>query len=134
MQHSGSCLCGAVSYKTTTDFTDIVHCHCSMCRKLSGSAFLAYGSVEHSAVEVSGMGQIKEHQASSKAVRSFCRECGSTLFWLDGGDYGKQYLCIALGTLDTEFKPQKWQHYYTENKAPWFEILDEQTTYSETPE
>ena len=35
---TGSCLCGAVSYEVRGPFTRFGHCHCSRCRKASGSA------------------------------------------------------------------------------------------------
>jgi hypothetical protein len=95
-----------------------------MCQKLSGSAFIAYGSVLHQDIHIIGRVNIQTFNATSGAQRKFCQCCGSTLFWQDEGDYGKRYLCVALGTLDSGFDPQDWQHYYTENKASWFAIQD----------
>ena len=33
----GSCLCGAVRYRVRGPFMRFVHCHCSRCRKATGS-------------------------------------------------------------------------------------------------
>ena len=36
---TGSCLCGGVQYEIDTEIGKITACHCSLCRKMSGSAF-----------------------------------------------------------------------------------------------
>ncbi len=36
MTHTGSCLCGAVTYEVRGDLRPSVACHCSQCRKTSG--------------------------------------------------------------------------------------------------
>ncbi|TCS43749.1 GFA family protein [Reinekea marinisedimentorum] len=133
MHHFGKCLCGAVRYQISGPITDVIYCHCSQCKKQSGSAFMAFGSVKHTALQISGADSLQSYCASENAERKFCRNCGSTLFWQHCGNYGKTYSCFALGTLDTEFKPQDWQHYYTDDKASWFEIQDGHRQYGTEP-
>ena len=38
MSYSGSCLCGNVQFKINTNIQTMYHCHCSLCRKQSGTA------------------------------------------------------------------------------------------------
>ena len=38
MSYSGSCLCGDVQFKVNTNIQTMYHCHCSLCRKQSGTA------------------------------------------------------------------------------------------------
>lgn len=38
MSYSGSCLCGDVQFKVNTNIQAMYHCHCSLCRKQSGTA------------------------------------------------------------------------------------------------
>ena len=45
MPHSGSCLCGGVRYELDVPLTEISVCHCRMCRKASGTAFVAVAPV-----------------------------------------------------------------------------------------
>jgi len=35
----GSCLCGGVKYEIDGGLGAVTNCHCSLCRKMSGSAF-----------------------------------------------------------------------------------------------
>ena len=34
--HSGGCHCGHIRYQFSGPLQDIAHCHCSICRKVSG--------------------------------------------------------------------------------------------------
>lgn len=130
--YTGKCLCGAVSYEFMAELDDVTYCHCSMCRKLSGSAFLAFGSVKHEDLTIMGQQSLSKYSASSSATRMFCQQCGSTMFWQETGEYGDNYMCIALGTLDSEVKPSHWRHFYTACKASWYEILDNQQQFDST--
>jgi len=38
---SGGCACGAIRYETDADPVVMLNCHCSDCRKASGSAYAA---------------------------------------------------------------------------------------------
>ena len=50
--YTGKCLCGEVEVKITGAITDIIHCHCSLCRKNSGTAYATNGFVQASEFEV----------------------------------------------------------------------------------
>ena len=40
---TGGCLCGAVRYEVRGEPVHVGRCHCTDCRKESGSAFTVYG-------------------------------------------------------------------------------------------
>ena len=42
----GSCLCTAIRYQYDGDITEISMCHCSMCRKAQGSAYVAISPID----------------------------------------------------------------------------------------
>ena len=50
--YKGSCLCGGVELSIKEKITDIIHCHCSLCRKSSGTAFATNGFVNTSDFEI----------------------------------------------------------------------------------
>jgi hypothetical protein len=132
MKYSGTCLCGAISYRISSELTDVTYCHCSMCRKFSGSAFLAFASARHDAIKIDGLESLGQYSASTSASRQFCKHCGSTMFWHEQGEYGQDYLCVTLGSLDTVFEPTDWQHFYVSCKASWYDVLDGKQEFSET--
>ncbi|BAU63550.1 glutathione-dependent formaldehyde-activating GFA [Stanieria sp. NIES-3757] len=75
----GSCLCGAVSLSTTSMNPHVAACHCSMCRKWGGGAFLAVKC--DSDVSFQGEENIRIYQSSEWGERGFCNKCGSHLFY-----------------------------------------------------
>lgn len=40
------CLCGAVQYQVRDGFRYALNCHCSQCRRATGSAFKPFGGIE----------------------------------------------------------------------------------------
>lgn len=75
----GSCLCGAVSFSTTSMNPHVAACHCGMCRKWGGGPLLAVEC--NSDVSFSGEEHIGVYQSSEWAERGFCHQCGSHLFY-----------------------------------------------------
>lgn len=39
---SGACLCGAVRYEVTDLLEQVAHCHCTMCQRAHGAAFVTW--------------------------------------------------------------------------------------------
>ena len=69
----GSCLCRAVAYAVSGRPGAMWHCHCVICRKLSGAACATH--VEAMASDFSwlrGQGCITHYELSSASARSFC--------------------------------------------------------------
>lgn len=75
----GSCLCGAVKVSTTSMNNHVAACHCSICRKWGGGAFL--GVECNGDVSFEGEDHIGVYQSSEWAERGFCKKCGSHLFY-----------------------------------------------------
>ena len=80
-KHSGSCLCGAVTFKIDGEFDKFFLCHCSRCRKFSGTAhasnlFSFKGKVDW----LSGKENVKFYDVpDTRFMKAFCAECGSPL-------------------------------------------------------
>jgi hypothetical protein len=122
--HKGSCLCGAVSYEITADIKTMTHCHCSMCRKAHGAAFGSYCTFPKDGLRfTAGQDMIARFESSPGIYRTFCRQCGATLQWLDEARHPER-TSIAAGTLDTPLPPVPQKHIYTASKASWYAISD----------
>ncbi len=119
----GSCLCGGITYEIHAPLSDVINCHCSMCRKAHGSAFRIRASVNISDFKfLSGEELLTYYESSPGERRSFCSVCGATIitkFNQFPDVYG-----FALGTLDTDPEIKIERHIFTKYKAPWFEITD----------
>lgn len=80
MKYSGSCHCGAVRYELTGDPQVVALCHCSDCRRSAGAPFVAWAMYPDSSLMVT-KGTPKTINSSGTAMRSFCAECGTGLFY-----------------------------------------------------
>ncbi len=119
----GRCLCGAVEYTVPDDLLYAGYCHCSDCRRFSGSAFSAYGGLPKAGFRVlKGQDDITHYQKSENTVLGFCRICGSSLY-ADKPNRGMIH--IRLGTLGQAPGLLPQTHSYVGSKAAWFEIRDE---------
>src|SRR4029453_10840884 len=95
----GSCLCGGVRYRLTGPFVRAGHCHCSRCRKHSGTAVLTQGRVRGEDFHLErGETLVRVYRPEGGgAVKAFCSVCGSSLFggtWPEGPEAS-----IRLGPL-----------------------------------
>jgi len=78
----GACLCQSVRFEADPPFAKFLKCHCSRCRRASGSAFAANAYVLPQAFRwILGQDNVVRFdlpEARSFST-SFCRRCGSPL-------------------------------------------------------
>lgn len=127
--HTGSCLCGAVQFKTSGDLRDVVACHCSQCRKQTG-LYYAATNAELTEFEMSGEGNVSWYRASPGARRGFCTTCGSALFWQADG---ASYLSIMAGAFDQPTGLRLTSHIFCADKGDFYDITDGMPQYPQTP-
>ena len=124
----GSCLCGGVKFEFKQAIGPFELCHCSRCRKVSGSAFLAAVVVEREGFRfLQGQELVKTYEAPVRKTPPgyksiFCGVCGSPV--PDPNDASPHFE-ITAGTLDDDpgLRPDK--HIFSEYKSPWFAITDD---------
>jgi hypothetical protein len=126
----GSCLCGTVSYEITGSFAGAGNCHCPMCRKSHGAAFVTWAFINPDQFRwTSGEEWVEGYQSSPGRERCFCKKCGSPLVARHGGKISE----VALGTVDGDPGVRPREHIFVGSKAPWYEITDDLPQYEEWP-
>ena len=79
---SGGCLCRSVEFEADLPFLKFIRCHCSRCRKATGSAYAANAYVLPQALRWR-FGETEVVRFDLPDARSFstsfCRRCGSPL-------------------------------------------------------
>lgn len=70
----GSCLCRAVRFVARGPPMQVTHCHCSVCRRASGAAFITYASFPLMRTYFTHWSQLRSFD-----LVHFCRGCGSTV-------------------------------------------------------
>lgn len=123
----GGCLCGGVQFEIDRAVGPFELCHCSRCRKASGSAFAAGLGVRADDFRLlRGAELIRTYEApvreSPPPYRvTFCSRCGSPV---PHPPPGATWFEVPAGLLDGDpgIRPDK--HIFVDRKSPWFEITD----------
>mmetsp|Transcript_48007 Transcript_48007/g.107735 ORF Transcript_48007/g.107735 Transcript_48007/m.107735 type:complete len:454 (+) Transcript_48007:39-1400(+) len=118
----GSCQCGRCRFRCRSSPREFQHCHCSMCRKMSGSAFQTWTPLRREELEWHRPNALRTLRSSRHAVREFCQECGSSMTILYSSQKGTLWVSAAafdktsfLGAIDR----QQAIHICCDSAPPW---------------
>ena len=113
----GSCLCGAVTFEITGAVSGFYLCHCSRCRKDTGSAHAAnLFSTDAELTWLSGADSVQSYKLpGTRHAKSFCANCGSSLPRVQ--DDGR--LIVPAGSLDTPVPVRPNAHIFVADRADW---------------
>ncbi|HIC79804.1 MAG TPA: GFA family protein [Kiloniellaceae bacterium] len=129
MEWTGGCLCGAVRYRAAADPIRAVHCHCEMCRRASGAAFLTHVHFPVTAFEWTA-GEPTRYRSSSQAERGFCAGCGSTLTMHEA--VLDDRVQVSLGSLDEPERVRADDHVWTLRQLSWVPVDDALPRFEKT--
>jgi len=118
--HTGSCLCGAVTFEVTGELHGPDACHCTQCRRQSGH-YWASTDVPRADLRVQGADNITWYQSSDKVRRGFCSTCGSVLFW---DPLERDWTGIAMGAFDKPTGTRLAMHIFVADKGDYYDIAD----------
>ena len=119
--YQGKCLCGEVHIKVNGKISDIIHCHCSLCRKNSGTAFATNGFINTADFEItSGKTSLSSFSFMPGRSRHFCSQCGSPVYSSNEDDPTR--LRIRLGIIDSEINERPISHNFVSSKANWEDL------------
>lgn len=82
---SGGCLCGAVQFESQAGPVVTGHCHCTDCRKTSGTGHASNLCVPKAVTKITGTVSTYDKPADSGNIitRAFCPTCGSPIYSLN---------------------------------------------------
>jgi hypothetical protein len=118
---AGKCYCGAVAYVVADEFLYAANCHCSNCRRTTGSAFKPFAGIERAKLEVTAGADKLMIVGEENGNDTHCRLCGSLLYSVvrEGA-----YVHVAMGTLVDAPSIRPSAHIFVGSKAPWYEVTD----------
>lgn len=115
---SGSCLCGAVSYVATGEEQRFYHCHCSRCRKASGTGHASNLFLQGTLTWNSGQDRVRSYKLpeAERFTNTFCEVCGSRMprFIEQLG-----MVFIPAGSLDEEPQISPQARIFGGSRAAW---------------
>lgn len=127
---TGGCLCGAVRFKVTEETLFSCLCHCSSCRKATGAPIVGWVMFETSAVQCD-RAFVSEYASSQGARRSFCSQCGTTLFY--EADYMPGAIDITLECFDDQERVQPTAEIWTKHEAECIRSRDRLQRFDALP-
>lgn len=130
--HTGSCLCGAVRFEITGAFEHFFLCHCSRCRKGSGSAHGANLFAANAAITWrAGEDKVTSFAlVGTRHARSFCATCGAAL---PSVQMNGQLLVVPAGSLDTPLTMRPDAHINVASRADWDCALQDAPSFDDLP-
>ena len=124
---TGECFCRTVRYAVADAFEYALNCHCSNCRRTTGSAFKPFAGIISAELSITaGDDNVMIYGDANASHDVHCRRCGSLLYSIvrDGA-----YVHVAMGTLVDAPTIRPTAHIFAGSKAPWFSITDDLPQY-----
>lgn len=129
----GRCLCGQVGYEISGNIGIFQYCHCSRCRRVTGSAHCANLMVSPDQFRwLQGEDQVATYLPPDTRhfATAFCKCCGSNLPWLSKS--GKAVI-VPAGSLDEHPDIEPSQNVFFASRAAWYRPASELPEYDELP-
>jgi len=129
----GSCLCGAVKYEVVGKATRFYHCHCSRCRKATGTGHASNLFLQPGTLSWLGGQELVTSFKVPQAVRfanTFCKTCGGRL---PRQAAGSDLVMIPAGSLDDEAPIRPQAVIFAGSRAGWSCVDAEMPAYSQYP-
>jgi len=117
-ERTGSCLCGAVKYKITSEPLASRICWCKDCQKIAANGtvniLVTTESIEHSG----DLNQyVKTADSGDQIARRFCPNCGSHIF--SNSSSVPQFTVVRAGTLSDPSSIQPTMNIWVSSAPQW---------------
>jgi hypothetical protein len=129
-QLRGECYCRAVAYDVADAFEYALNCHCSDCRRATGSAFKPFAGIATDQFSIVRGQEHLTRYGDEVGHNAHCSLCGSLLYSRvrDGA-----YVHVTLGTLNDTPSIRPTAHIFVGSKASWHTICDGLPQFAELP-
>jgi hypothetical protein len=123
---AGKCLCGAVQYAVADEFVYAANCHCSNCRRTTGSAFKPFAGIERERLALTQGDDKVLIFGDESGHDAHCGLCGSLLYSVvrEGA-----FVHVTMGTLVDDPTIRPTAHIFVGSKAGWYSIADNLPQY-----
>ena len=115
-KRTGSCLCGARRYEIEGDLDGVWVCHCSLCRKATGSVGNAILIVPKARFRwLAGADHAETFVLRPTYTVARCRTCGTPL----PAEEDANYIYVTAGTLNEPLGAGIKTHLFCASRADW---------------
>lgn len=118
----GGCHCGTLRYRLEGDLTDVAHCHCSICRRVSGGLVVTWLTLPRKGFQWMA-GEPKRYVAPASCTRFFCGDCGAHVALET--THSPLSIDVTVATLDRPEQVRANRHIWTGSRLPWLHLDEE---------
>lgn len=128
---AGTCVCGAVAFEVQPPYRFFQYCHCTRCRKRTGSIHAANLAVPAARLTwLRGQEHVARFELPSATqwCNAFCKVCGSGLPWQTRN--GLAYI-VPAGALDDDPVERPTRNVWMGSRASWEVAASELPAFDE---
>lgn len=126
---TGGCLCGRIRFRILERLPAVGFCHCSQCRRVSGTGSNAVLNVRARRFEwISGEDNLRSYSTESGWSTVFCSDCGCPMPQLTPD---KARWFVPAGALDGDHQLKVAGHIFVGSKPSWVTICDDAPQFEE---
>jgi len=128
----GSCLCGSVKFEVTPPFAAFRYCHCSRCRKASGSAHAANAFIPEAQFKwLAGEALVKRFDlpGAKRFAVWFCTQCGTRV---PHKVKSTENMLIPVGLLDADPGMRPQNSIFWKSRAAWYVSPEDMPRFDES--
>lgn len=132
--NEGACLCGTIRYRLTGEALGFQYCHCSRCRKFTGSAHAANLFAGPTDLDwIQGEEALGRYtlDGEPKFPTAFCTKCGSAMPSMSST--GK-YWVVPAGSLEGDPGVAPVRSIFWDSRATWYREVSALPKHAELPE
>jgi hypothetical protein len=120
----GECLCGNVRFEVRLPTMFCAHCHCTMCQRAHGAGYVTWLGVTRDQFKITaGADTLARYRSSDHGTRSFCSQCGSSLFC--ESTHHPDRIDITLANMTAAIDRQPELHVHFDDRAVWMDARDD---------
>lgn len=130
-QYTGQCLCGTCCYVIVGQPKAMYLCHCSRCRKETGTIHGANVFFDDARLSwEKGADSVTYFKLEkTRKQRAFCKTCGSPL----PRQEGEQQVVLPAGTLDKDTFLEPTAHIFYASRSSWEDKLQDLKRFDALP-
>jgi hypothetical protein len=131
---TGSCLCGAVKYEVAGEPKRFYHCHCSRCRKATGTGHASNLFIQPGVLRwLTGQEHIRTFKVpeAQRFTNQFCVICGGRL---PRQPKDTDTVLVPAGSLNEEAPIRPQARIFADSRASWSCFGDEVPVHAGPPQ
>ena len=129
--YSGQCLGGSIRYQFSGEPNAVALCHCVDCRRSAGAPMIVWATFPEASLSIT-KGSPKTINSSGTAMRSFCPDCGSGLFYRNA-EVLPGIVGVQSSTLDDPNALPPTMQIQTAERLAWVKHVQELPAFERFP-